>query len=336
MVLLAAILGAKLFGQSVAKLRADRTALLYRGKTIVSANGYGFDGGSLIATGRELVLQKADRQEKIDLRAMEQGWFKDDARWGSHEEATRLRDIAFGRDGGFDTYVSDLAPVGPGKALAILSLSEAAKIARPRTQVLVTLSALPFRIKWLRRLSEMGDGLGLIVAAAHRLYRFRNHLYLNDANQISRVDSSGIVIKKVCAWSIESLPLGLVGDRWVISVTTRTLGRTLEATDLATGKYRVLFSPADSPYLSEDNQPYTLDPLGPYVLYRYALRTVGNCMCGKFLTIRVPDGAVHPIPGVYFTLEPFGPYLVGEVPGSPAKLFFKNGKKAGPMEAQPH
>jgi len=332
---LAAILGAKLLGQSMANLRSDGTSLVVRGKTIVSPNGYHFDGGSLTSSGRELVLHKPDRQEQIDLRATEKGWFDDDARWGSHEEATRLRDIASGRGEGFDTYLSDLAPVGPGKALAILSLSESAKIQRPRVQVLVTLSASPLRIKWIRRLSEMGDGMGLIVAAAHRLYRFGNHLYLNDANRISRVDSSGIVIKKICDWSVESLPLGFVGDRWVISVYTGTVTRTLEATDLATGEHWVLFSPANSSYPSEDSQPYTLDPFGRYVLYRYALRTVGTSVCGKFLTIRLPDGAVHEIPGVYFTLRPFGPYLVAEIPGSVPKLFFMNGKGAGPIKVLP-
>jgi len=333
MYFLAAILCANLLGQSMARLRHNGTELVVRGKTIVSSDGYQFDGGSLLCSGRELVLQKADRREKIDMRATEEAWFNDDARWGSHEEAARLRDIAFGRDGGFDTYVSDFAPVGPGKALAILSLSQSAKISQPRAQVLVTLGASPLRINWIRRLSPMGDGQS--VEAAHRIYRFKTHLYLNDANQISRIDSSGIAIKKICDWSADSLPLGLAGDRWVISESTGVSNRTLEATDLETGEYRVLFSPEGSSYPLGDIQPYQLDPFGPYVLYSYAPRVIGRYMCRKFLTIRVPDGATHPIPGVYYTLTAFGIYLVGEIPGSLAKLFFKNGKEAGPIEVQP-
>ncbi|MDR3689255.1 MAG: hypothetical protein P4L46_07750 [Fimbriimonas sp.] len=330
----AAILGAYLLGPSLAMLRLGSTELVVRGKTFVSTNGYDFDGGSLTGTGRELVLENGGRREKIDLRAIEKAWFEDDARWGGHEECTRLRHIAFGQGEGFDTYISDFAPVGPGKALAILSLDESARMAQPRAQVLVTLSASPLRIKWIRRLSSMGDGQSL--GPARRLYRFRKRLYLNDSNQISRVDSSGIAIKKICAWSIESLPLGLAGDRWVISESTDVTNRTLEATDLSTGEYRVLFSPANSSYPIESNQPYRLDSLfGPYVLFSYAPRVIGNTMCWKFLSIRVPDGAFHAIPGIYPTLEPFGPYLAGQAPGSTARIFFKNGKEVDPKKVQP-
>jgi len=334
MYFLAAILGANMLGQSIARLRHGGTELVVQGKTFVSSGGFHFDVGSLVSLGNDLILQYVDRQEKIDLRAVEKGWFEDDVRWGGNYQATRLRKIAFGGDGGFYTNVSDFAPVGPGKALAILSLTEAAKIQGPQAQVLVALSASPFRIKWIRYLSGMGDGLS--AEPAHRLYRFRNHLYLNDTNQISRVDSSGIVVKKICPWSIDLLPLGLVGDRWVISESTNVYDRTLEATDLATGEGRVLFSPTTSSYtLEEIIHPYDLDRSGPYVLYKYSGSAVGTAICHKFLSIHVPDGAVHEIPGDYYTLQSYGPYLVGEIPHSVAKLFFKYGREAGPIELPP-
>jgi hypothetical protein len=47
MYFLAAVLSAGLLGQSMAMLRPDRSALVVRGKTIVSSSGYRFDGRSL-------------------------------------------------------------------------------------------------------------------------------------------------------------------------------------------------------------------------------------------------------------------------------------------------
>lgn len=202
MYFLAVILGAKLLCPARAKLRRAGTEPLIGGKAIVSPDGHQLGDGSLTITSDEVVLHKANRQEKVDLRSVEKGWFEDDVRWGGHYQANRLRHIAFGGNGGFYTYISDFAAVGPGKALAILSLTEAAKIQGPQAQILVALSASPLRMRWIRLLSGMGDGMS--VEPAHRLYRFKKHLYLNDANQISRIESIGRVTKRESGWSCSS------------------------------------------------------------------------------------------------------------------------------------
>jgi|GEM_PF-3352877 len=330
--LLVGLIGAQHANAALIRDFPGGTELVVRGKSFASLNAIRFAGGSLRTDGKNLIWQKGGREEKVDLREPEMEWLADDGRWGGHQQANELRYIA-GRGGGFDSYVTDLESTGEDRALAVLSLVDSASISPPRLQLLVMVQLEPLKIELIRSLAGIEDGE--IVRPAHLLYHFGKSLYLNSVGSIDPIDSRGNVTKPLCVWGPGKFPLGVCGDRWLVSMTTRPQERLLEAADLSTGKSRIVFDPTRSSFGLADIEPYELDSSGPYVFYSYAPSMIGNAYCHKFLTIHIPDGVIHVVPGSYFRVQSFGPYLAAELPDGSGRLFLKeSGREVGSLTHQ--